>query len=84
MMNMKRERENSFEDIGPTNKRQQTGINLLLTQKTNDAEAQESMGAGLDDGRLKNFNDYEINKYMQKNIKPIHLPDMPTYMRAEN
>ena len=36
---MKRERENSFEDIGPTNKRQQTGINLLLTQKTNDAEA---------------------------------------------
>lgn len=21
---------------------------------------------------------------MQKNIKPIHLPDMPSYMRAEN
>lgn len=38
----------------------------------------------LDNGRLKNFNDYEINKYMQKNIKPIHLPDMPTYMRAED
>ena len=38
----------------------------------------------LDNGRLKNFTDYEINKYMQKNIKPIHLPDMPTYMRAED
>jgi len=21
---------------------------------------------------------------MQKNIKPIHLPDIPTYMRAED
>lgn len=38
----------------------------------------------LDNGRLKNFTDYEINKYMQKDIKPIHLPDMPTYMRAED
>lgn len=38
----------------------------------------------LDNGRLKNFTDYEIQKYMQKNIKPIHLPDMPTYMRAED
>ena len=36
------------------------------------------------DGRLKNFNEYEIQKYMQKDIKPIHLPDMPTYMRAQN
>ena len=31
------------------------------------------------DGRLKNFNEYEIQKYMQKDVKPIHLPDMPTY-----
>jgi len=36
----------------------------------------------VDNGRLKNFNEYEIQKYMQKDIKPIHLPDMPTYMRA--
>lgn len=35
-------------------------------------------------GRLGDINDYEIQKYMQNNIKPVHLPDMPTYMRAEN
>ena len=33
---------------------------------------------------MKNINDYEIQKYMQEDIKPVHLPDMPTYMRAEN
>lgn len=38
----------------------------------------------LDNGRLKNFTDYEIQKYVQKNVKPIHLPDIPTYMRAED
>lgn len=37
-----------------------------------------------EDGRLKNFTDYEIQKYMQKDIKPIHLPDMPSYKRAED
>ena len=58
---------------------------LVSKQKQRDEEQKdESMGAGLDDGRLKNFNDYEIQKYMQKDIKPIHLPDMPAYMRAEN
>ena len=58
---------------------------LVSKQKQREEEQKdESMGAGLDDGRLKNFNDYEIQKYMQKDIKPIHLPDMPAYMRAEN
>lgn len=33
---------------------------------------------------LKNYNEYEIQKYMQKDIKPVHLPDMPSYMRAQN
>lgn len=47
-------------------------------------DSKEAMGAGLDDGKLKNFNDYEINKYMQKNVKQIRLPDIPTFMRAEN
>ena len=37
-----------------------------------------------ENGRLKNYNEYEIQKYMQKDIKPIHLPDLPTYMRAQN
>ena len=52
---------------------------MLLTKKQ-----EEGKEAGVDNGRLKNFNDYEIQKYMQTNIKPIHLPDMPTYMRAQN
>ena len=36
------------------------------------------------DGRYGGDNDYEISKYKQANVKPVHLPDMPTYMRAEN
>ena len=39
---------------------------------------------GSTDDRVKNLTDYEIQKYMQKNIKPIHLPDIPSYMRAED
>jgi uncharacterized protein YehS (DUF1456 family) len=30
------------------------------------------------------LNDFELSKYMQKDIKAIRLPDMPTYMRAED
>ena len=37
-----------------------------------------------DNGRLKNYNEYEIQKYMQKDIKPIRLPEMQAYMRAQN
>ena len=76
----------SFEDIGITDNKaknsRQAGLTLLLAQK-NGEEAKERETI-FDDGRLKNFNDMETNKYIQKNVKPIHLPDMPTYMRAEN
>ncbi len=51
----------------------------MLVQKK--AEGDENTEDG---GRFKNLNEYEIQKYMQKDIKPIHLPDMPTYMRAQN
>ena len=30
------------------------------------------------------MNDFELSKYMQKDIKPIRLPDTPSYMRAED
>ncbi len=32
--------------------------------------------------KYRNDQDFEINKYMQKNIKPVHLPSMPTSIRA--
>ena len=36
------------------------------------------------DERIKDFNSYEINKYMQKNVKPIHMPHMDTFKRARD
>lgn len=38
----------------------------------------------VDHGRLKNLNDYEIQKYRQKDVKPIHLPEMPDELHATN
>jgi dynamin 1-like protein len=76
----------SFEDINmPENKQpsRHSGFTLLMKQKQNEEESKDQETI-LNDGRLKDFNDKEINKYMQKNVKPIHLPDMPTLMRAEN
>lgn len=34
--------------------------------------------------RVQNFKDSEIQKYMQKDVEPIRLPDIPEYMRAED
>ena len=34
--------------------------------------------------RMNNLNDYEIQKYMQPNVKPVNLPDLPSFMRAQN
>lgn len=34
--------------------------------------------------RNKDTSNYELNKYMQKNIKPIHLPHMTPFKRADN
>lgn len=39
---------------------------------------------GAKEPRVKDFHNYEINKYMQKNIKPIHLPHMAEFKRAED
>jgi hypothetical protein len=76
----------SFEDINIVDNKaknsRQAGLTLLLAHKN--GEESKERETIFDDGRLKNFNDKEINKYMQKDVKPIHLPDMPTYMRAEN
>ena len=33
---------------------------------------------------MNNLNDYEIQKYMQPNVKPVNLPDLPSFMRAQN
>jgi dynamin 1-like protein len=69
-------------DVGQDTKKK-SGISLLLSQK-GEADGAKERGTIFDDGRLKNFNDKEINKYMQHNVKPIHLPEMPSTMRAEN
>ena len=34
--------------------------------------------------RMNDLNDYEIQKYMQPNVKPVNLPDLPSFMRAQN
>ena len=36
------------------------------------------------EGRLQNFNQYEIQKYRKQEQPKIHMPDMPTFMRAQN
>ena len=83
---MKEKELDSFEDINIVDNKaknsRQAGLTLLLANKN--GEESKERETIFDDGRLKNFNDKEINKYMQKDVKPIHLPDMPTYMRAEN
>mmetsp|Transcript_54656 Transcript_54656/g.75075 ORF Transcript_54656/g.75075 Transcript_54656/m.75075 type:complete len:153 (+) Transcript_54656:1715-2173(+) len=61
-------------------------MDMLVSKKKVDNQSEEGSNAGERiEGRVnKNFQDYEIQKYMQKDIKPIHLPDMPSYMRAED
>ena len=34
--------------------------------------------------RVLDTNDYEINKYMQKNVKAVHMPRMVPVKRAED
>lgn len=34
--------------------------------------------------RIKDFNNYEVNKYMQSDIKPISMPRMQISKRAED
>lgn len=65
--------------------KQRYGTEMLVKKEKDGEESKEElMTDALNNGRLKNNNDYEISKYMQNDIKPVHLPDIPTYMRAEN
>ena len=34
--------------------------------------------------KVKDLNNYEVNKYMQKNVKPIRMPHMTNFKRAED
>ncbi len=54
----------------------------MIVQKKGNGMGENEASDSTENGRLQNINEYEIQKYMQKDIKPIHLPDMPTYMRA--
>jgi hypothetical protein len=40
----------------------------------------EEMNVRLEDYR--NEQEYEINKYMNNNISPVHLPNMPNSIRS--
>jgi len=75
---MKRTGEDNFEDREPTQARSRSNI---LRKKEGEAEAATEL---VDHGRLKNLNEYEIQKYMQKDIKPIHMPEMPDELHATN
>lgn len=37
-----------------------------------------------DEERVKDFDNYEVNTYLQKDIKPIHMPKMQSFKRADN
>lgn len=56
-------------------------IHLKNSQLLDD---ESSMNNAPNNGRVKDFNDYEVNKYMQKEHKAIHLPHIPQNMRAQN
>lgn len=81
-MTQQRERADSYDQIQPEEgqeaQRGKFGSDMLISRRG----MEDNKGDGPETGRLKNYNEYEIQKYMQKDIKPIHLPDMPTYMRA--
>ena len=72
-MKMSRERDD-FEQVGSSGR----GAVSKIGNQADGAAASEMV----DHGRLKNLNEYEIQKYMQKDIKAVHLPDMPAEMRA--
>lgn len=67
---------------GQTQSRKPFGAEMLIQKKATNKEIGEQ--TQLDNGRLENINDYEINKYMQADVQPIHLPELATYMRAED
>lgn len=48
----------------------QTNYNQFINQGQNTTPQIQQ------DERMNNFHGYEINKYMQKNVKPIHMPRM--------
>jgi len=92
-MKMSRERAESYDQLTaddgePVGQAAQArgrfGVDMIV-QKRKGAGGEDSAATDMvNNGRLKNFNEYEIQKYMQKDVKPIHLPDMPSYKRAQN
>ena len=79
-----KENDDSFDEVdgeskGQRQRTQALGVDMLVKKQVK-GEGPEL----LEDGRLKNLNEYEIQKYMQPNIEQIHLPDMPSHMRAKN
>jgi hypothetical protein len=52
----------------------------MLVQK----QGERGEGKAMQNGRHNITNEYEIQKYMQPKVSPVRLPDMPTYMRAED
>jgi len=79
-----KDNDDSFDAVDEERKGQQQrtqalGVDMLVKKQVK-GEGSEL----LEDGRLKNLNEYEIQKYMQPNIEQIHLPDMPGHMRAKN
>ena len=49
-------------------------------------EPQENLNMNIlnDEERVKDFDNYEVNTYLQKDIKPIHMPKMQSFKRADN
>ena len=47
-------------------------------------KADDTMSVFSSEERVKDLNNYEVNKYMQKNIKPIHMPHMTSFKRADD
>ena len=81
-LNLQKDSADSFDAVDEESKGQQQrsqniGVDMLVKKQNKDGKDD-----GVDSGRLKNLNEYEIQKYMQPDIKQIKLPDMPSYMRA--
>ena len=89
MMNIKKHGDSSFEDMVNGAKtafkadQKSFGADVIIKKQSDEETKHQQLGGALNDG-MGGGDDYEIQKYMQKDIKPVHLPDMPTYMRAEN
>ena len=53
-------------------------------QQDQEEEIQPARLQELEYAQFRNDQDYEINKYIQSNIKPVQLPNVPTSLRTTN